>query len=657
MKLLRLGLLVLAGIFWMIAAHAAPIEAYGRLPTLEEVQLSPDGNRIAYVTAVNEQRTITIHDLSGKEKPVLIPGGNQKLRQLQWAGDGHLVITASQTSVMPIGLQGPMQEFFMVTVCDIARRRCTLLEPGLQLRGSDQSMNVVSAEPMVRMVDGHPLVFFEPIVFVNNAGERALFSYNPESGQIREVVPPRTGARSFAVDPNGRAMAESLYVRGQWLLWLKRSVGWETALSMEAPVDIPVLQGLGRTPDTVLLSMPLKEQAGVFERRELLLNDGTWATDLPERQRHVPSLRDPVTGLAIGYIETALDRITYTFYEPALQTLWVATQKAFPGEQVEYVSMSSDHKKIVVKVFGPTTGAAYMLVDRNTGHADWLGDIYKELLPEDIAAVRSIVYPASDGLRIPAYLTLPKGREAKNLPLVVLPHGGPAARDKLDFDWWAQALASRGYAVLQPQFRGSSGFSPAFMTAGFGQWGRKMQSDLSDGVRYLAALGVIDPKRVCITGGSYGGYAALAGVTIENGVYRCAVAVAGVADLGEMLDSVSERSRYQSSLLYWQRFMGVENERDPALAALSPVIQAAKASAPILLIHGEDDTVVPYQQSWLMARALKKADKPFEFVTLKGEDHWLSRSETRLQMLQETIRFLEIHNPVGASMQTAAVRP
>jgi dipeptidyl aminopeptidase/acylaminoacyl peptidase len=261
-----------------------------------------------------------------------------------------------------------------------------------------------------------------------------------------------------------------------------------------------------------------------------------------------------------------------------------------------------------------------------------------------VSEVKPIKYKAADGLEITGYLTLPRGRDAKNLPLIVLPHGGPAVRDAPGFDWWAQALASRGYAVLQPNYRGSLGFGAAFYQAGFGEFGRKMQTDLSDGVRDLARQGVIDPKRVCIVGGSYGGYAALAGASLEHGVYRCAVSVAGVSDLrSQILDS--RRKGGRDALRYWQRFIGAKDLQDPVLDAVSPAAHAAAADIPILLIHGRDDTVVTIWQSRKMADALRAAGKPVEFIELKGEDHWLSRGESRLAMLQATVDFLERNNP------------
>ena len=174
-----------------------------------------------------------------------------------------------------------------------------------------------------------------------------------------------------------------------------------------------------------------------------------------------------------------------------------------------------------------------------------------------------------------------------------------------------------------------------------------MQTDLSDAVRYLAKDGTIDPKRVCIVGGSYGGYAALAGVTLDPGVYRCAVSVAGLSDLKRFLlwSGELQRNRDNFGQRYWDRFMGISGPNDPALQAISPIEHASAVSAPVLLIHGRDDTVVPFQQSDVMADALRHAGKQVEVVTLRHEDHWLSRSDTRYQMLAATVAFLKENNP------------
>jgi dipeptidyl aminopeptidase/acylaminoacyl peptidase len=198
---------------------------------------------------------------------------------------------------------------------------------------------------------------------------------------------------------------------------------------------------------------------------------------------------------------------------------------------------------------------------------------------------------------------------------------------------------------MQPNYRGSSGYSRAFREAGFGQWGGKMLTDISDGIAPLAAQGLIDPKRVCIVGASYGGYAALAGVTLQKGIYRCAVSVAGVSDMQALFDWDTGEGGHNSSERYMRAATGADKAGDDKLDAISPARFAGQADAPILLIHGKDDTRVPIGQSETMVSALKHAGKPFEYVIMKGEDHFLSREETRITMLKAAVDFVKRNNP------------
>jgi dipeptidyl aminopeptidase/acylaminoacyl peptidase len=245
-------------------------------------------------------------------------------------------------------------------------------------------------------------------------------------------------------------------------------------------------------------------------------------------------------------------------------------------------------------------------------------------------------YAAGDGLHIPAYLTLPPGKPPHNLPLVVVPHGGPDDRDDMTFDFIRQFLANRGYAVLQPQFRGSRGFGRAFTRAGFGQWGLRVQDDISDGVRKTIADGVADPRRICIFGASYGGYAALAGATLTPDLYACVASLAGPSNLEDMLDYSRDQFGRETKD-YWMARIGEDSaHRDAA----SPALHADRVKAPVLLLHSELDITVPISQSETMEKALEKAGKKVEFVRLPGDDHYMALEQTRLRVLQELEKFL-----------------
>ncbi len=634
---------VFAGVFYALlagtAAQGAPLEAYGELPSLDNLQISPDGTKLAYETGGVGQRVVVVKSFDTGTVIAALRMGDQKLRSVAWADDDHLLTTTSVTD-RARGIEGPRREYFMTQSFSISEHKSILL-----LDNAQNSMNIVYGAPQVRTVDGHTTLFVTGVSFADNLGMPALFSVDLAANHTKLIERGSKYSLDWIVDENGNLVAKTEYDESaqHWTLKIRRDGAWQDAFSVDAAIEVPVVEGIGPDGASLLLSVP---QNGVYSDRRMSLKDGSWMTPLDLGDDEVGAVSDPVTHRIIGAKEMSAD-ISYLFFDKRDQAVWHSVGDAFLGETVTLVSWSNDRKKVVVRVDGPQDGAAYHLVDLNTNHASELGLVYHGIDIGGVAEVKQIRYPAADGTTIPAYLTLPKGRPAGNLPLIVLPHGGPMARDEPGFDWWAQALASRGYAVLQPQFRGSTGEGWNHVAAGFGEWGRKMQTDLSDGVRYLAKLGTIDDKRVCIVGASYGGYAALAGATLDPGVYRCAVSVSGISDPHGFLRWRARRDQTSddSTMRFWTRFMGVTNDSDPKLDEISPLAHAAAVTVPILLIHGRDDTVVPIDQSEDMEDALKDAKRPVTFVKLDGEDHWLSRSDTRLQMLQATVTFLEANNP------------
>jgi dipeptidyl aminopeptidase/acylaminoacyl peptidase len=623
---------------------AAPLEAYGTLPTLSDVTLSPDGNSIAYVRFVKDKRVVVSRSLKTGEFLGLVNVSQTKLRGLRWADNHTLLITTSMTA-LPFGMIGHREEFNMAQSFDVETKvQHPLLE---HAAGADDldAMNVVAGAPLPRLVDGHTYVFVPGIYFPNDTGRLGLFRIDLATNQTRMVSNRKdTNVEDWAVDDAGNIVAESSYYERdqRWKLVIFANGERITAMDVAAPIESPSLEGLNEDATAIIVSVPGPDGTPTYQ--QVSLKDGA-ATPWQHANVAFGDIMTDRRGRVVGGSRMS-DSHDYVFFDPHAEMIWRSVKAAFKeATDVELVSWTDDRNKVVVHVFGPAYGDRYFLVDMATHKAEPVGPEYDGIA--DVAPVKWIDYKAGDGRKINAYLTLPLKREAKNLPLIVLPHGGPHARDEPGFDWMSQAFASRGYAVLQPQFRGSDGFGLELLAAGYGEFGKKMQTDLSDGVRALAAQGLIDPKRVCIVGASYGGYAALAGATLDTGLYRCAVSIAGLSDLSAQLEywhwprnTVDARGER-----FWDRFLGVSDPDDKKLDAISPIKHVDKVTIPILLIHGKDDTVVPYAQSDDMADALKAAKKPYEFVTLKAEDHWLSKSETRLQMLQATVKFLETNNP------------
>lgn len=297
--------------------------------------------------------------------------------------------------------------------------------------------------------------------------------------------------------------------------------------------------------------------------------------------------------------------------------------------------------RLIVETVGPKTPESYYLYDRTTHQATAIAASYPDLKESDLGEVKSYDYPARDGLHIPAYLTLPSGSGQHKLPLVVMPHGGPDWRDDKTFDFFSQFLASRGYAVLRPEFRGSSGYGRPFTKAGLHQWGLKMQDDISDGVKKAIADGIADPKRVCIFGASYGGYAALAGATLSPELYACAISFEGVTNLPDMLGYDKHAFSENFTNGSWTATRMGDIFTDSAqLDATSPALHGDRVIAPVLLLHCELDVTVPIEQSEMMAAALQKAGKKVEFVRIPGDDHYMTLESTRLRVLQEVEKFL-----------------
>ncbi len=373
---------------------------------------------------------------------------------------------------------------------------------------------------------------------------------------------------------------------------------------------------------------------------------------LAEDERHDVggAITDPWSHYIVGAAWTE-DLPQRLYFDPAIQTVYDRLQQRFETGYATLQGWSRDRRRFLVFAETQLDAGAYYIYEPATDTLRLVGQLYPEItgLPA-LGNRQSITYRARDGERVPAYLTLPANVEPSNLPVVLLVHGGPHARDTFTFDWWASFLASRGYAVLQPNYRGSTGYGRAWFEAGRRGWGDGvMQTDVEDGLAALVRSGIADSDRVCIVGASYGGYAALAGATITPDAYDCAIAIAGVSDLMRMLDeSARIGGSSNAGAEWWTSSIGDRVDDREHIRAISPANLAQDVRIPILLMHGVNDTVVPIAQSRIMRDRLRQAGKDVRYVELTGDDHWLSLAATRTQMLREIETFLAEHIGAGA---------
>lgn len=626
------------------SAAPAPISAYGQLPNLSEVSISPDGTRLAYIRNNADKRQVWIQPLDGKEAPVFLDFTGKKLRSILWADSEHLIITVSSTTV-PRGMEGEREEYTTAQSFDVKTKQSTPLMQTLKGQGGTYTvMNVLAGGLHPITLGGKPFVFTRGYYYPGGRGQYGLFRIDLTTGETYLMSrEDRKEASGWILDQTGTIIAEVDFTRytQHWKLVLYRDgKPGPTVMDVPSPIEGPDLVGLNQDGTALIVEDP--PTTGKRSFKQVALKDGAITPWHTESEVTGEFMIDGHT-LKVNGVARIVDKADYEFFDPKLDLMWRSVKAAFAtATNVDLVDWSEDKTKVIIEVFGPNLGNGYFLVDMAAKKATPIGSAYDNI--KEFYVEKWIDYKAADGRTIHAYLTLPN-REAKNLPLVVLPHGGPHSRDYPGFDWLSQSLASRGYVVLQPEFRGSDGFGEEWLQAGFHEYGKKMQTDLSDGVRALAAQGLIDSKRVCIFGWSYGGYAALAGATIDTGVYRCAASMAGPADMREMLKGWPHPTMGATGARFWDRFVGIENGDMSKADAISPAKHADKVSIPVLLVHGKDDTVVPYEQSEIMASALKAAGKKFEFVTLDKEDHWGSTGATRLQLLNAVIGFIEANNP------------
>jgi len=604
-----------------------PVEAYGRLPAINAVSISPDGSRLIAGVAEGDASAFQIINLSSgqTEHNYGIPE-ELALRGVGWADDGHAIVSVSR-AIRHAGTR--RYEVGSTVAFALSNRRQRDLTVGGGLRP-------VAGEPGVAQGTDR-----------DESGRLSVYRVNLENGTSRRISSAVQDTADLIFNDEGEILArvDSDQDTNRWSLHVYN--GAQSMQVIDEPTDIGLeplsLEGVLADGRIVAIGRRQNEP-----RARMIAVSSTGQIEvIAENERYDigGAIREPRTDRVVG-VQWLEDLPKQRFFEPELQAVADRVSAFFSSGYAVIRGWSQDRQRFIVSAETSRDAGAFYLYEPATNNMRMIRREYPELTTEAAIGDRqSITYRARDGTQIPAYLTLPADG-GRGLPMVLLPHGGPHARDAFGFDWWAAFLASRGYAVLQPNFRGSTGYGYDWFNAGRNNWGDGvMQTDIEDGIDALVRAGIADRNRVCIVGASYGGYAALAGATLSPQRYRCAISIAGVSDLPRMVEVTARDSgsRFSGISDWWSGSMGdAERQR-----RVSPVNHASEVRAPILLMHGDNDSVVPIEQSRRMESALRAAGKQTELIVLRGDDHWLSNASTRTQMLREMEAFLDQHLRAG----------
>jgi dipeptidyl aminopeptidase/acylaminoacyl peptidase len=602
------------------AGHDVPLRDFFKHPDLSVFQLSPDGKYISHVEPWERRRNVFVQEIGKETSKRITSEKDRDMASYFWKGSTRVVYLKDSAG----------DENFHVFSTDIQTGTARDITPFAGVRAE-----------MVDELEDHPT---DILIALNKENKAALDVYrlNTVTGKLDPVAKNPGRVTSWYTDHAGRLrVAVASDGVNQSLLYRDTEASaFKTILSTSFKETVEPFFFTFDNKRLFVKSNRGRDTNAVFEFDPKTAKETTLVAEAPS-QVDVWDLQYSRKRKVLTSVEYADEKPERVILDEATKGIFADLTRKLPGYHLVLQSNDLTETKFIVGATKDTTQGARYLYDVASKALTKLAEITPWLPEAKMSSMQPITYKSRDGLAMHGYLTVPNGLEAKALPLIVHPHGGPWVRDMWGFDPEVQFLASRGYAVLQVNYRGSTGYGRKFWEASFKQWGKTMQDDLTDGVQHLIAQGTVDAKRVAIYGGSYGGYATLAGLAFTPEIYAAGVDYVGVSNLFTFMNTIPPYWKPMLDQLH--EMVGDPDKEKELLAAASPVMHADRIKAPLFIVQGAKDPRVNKDESDQMVAALQKRGVVVEYLVKDNEGHGFHNEENRFEFYEKMAVFLEKH--------------
>jgi dienelactone hydrolase len=654
-NLTKSGLPALAiGIFGLMAGHAATppsIEDFASRPQVEGVSISPDGRYVAMIRTRDGKGFAVVSDRrAGKDQTlrlVITEPDHFRMTWCRWATNTRLLC----------GLRGMVSDLVVYPVTRLVavdadgKNLRVLMQNNRETQGQyqDRIINWTPGRPDTVLIQADEGMSSNDLAtgveVYGDVGTHALpavFELNVLSGQLSIRQHARDPIRDWVTDARGQVRLGSGFSGTALSYWahLDGESNWRRLSKFEVFSRENHFAPIAISPEDPNLAYAIGPSDG---------RNAVWLIDLTDKEEPKLVFSHPLVDVedALRGRDGRLISVQYDdgyplmyYTDSDIGELMGGIQKLKPGSFHSLEGSTLDDQVLLIRSVSDVDEDQFLLLDRAAHKVTQVGAAYPDRDSATLASMRSISYPARDGSRIPGYLSVPRGVPPTHLPLIVMPHGGPIARDSWGYFFLREFLVSRGYAVLQMNFRGSAGYGGDWFYAAHQDWGGLTYDDVVDGARWAIQQGITDPQRVCMVGWSFGGYIALLGAQRNPDLFQCAVDIAGVSDLSLLIEEGHQWINSDSI----KKQIGVNSEK---LKHDSPHLHAADFKVPLLMLHGKMDAQVPFEQSEVMDKALTRAHVAHRFAVVPGADHQFSDVKDRATLLKETETFLREHLPVS----------